>query len=530
MRAVIQKILAKLLFIHAGWWFIVIFFWGVLASLSYSWQYNRLETDAIEMATIRGQLVFAIVQITRAWNSGHGGIYAAVTPESPENPFLEHPDKTAVSSKGRQLTMINPAYMTRQINELMSKETDLKIHLTSLKPINPNNVADEWERTALNSFEAGAKEQTVFQGSGANAVFRYMSPLKVSQSCLACHDKQGYKLGQVRGGLSVTQPASYITGIINSQKASILLIHLVAFVLLSIISVLSLWYIRRQIVILEDERDQRKQTADELAFKVDELSRARDHLVQTEKHASLGRMVAGFAHEINTPVGIALSAISQNEETIKQIRSMLAQEEVSEEDFIAHLDTLDQADKLSVSNLKRAAQLVRSFKRTSVDQSSDQARKFNMLELIQDVLATAHSEFKRTKIKVNVDCSPDIVITGVPGLLEQLFTNLLFNSLQHAFDHGKMAGQINIAVALQGKDSIALHYTDDGAGMSAEVIDKACEPFFTTARGTGGTGLGLYVCYNIVTAQLAGTIVIKSTLGQGSSFDILFPIKKNPPS
>jgi signal transduction histidine kinase len=507
---------------HPSGWIAVILFWGGLATLSYTWQYERLESDAIEMATLRGRLVFSMVQITRSWNAGHG-IYALVTPDSPANPYLEHPDKFAHTENGKPLSLINPAYMTRQINELLGGKTDLVIHLTSLKPINPNNVADEWETQALRSFEAGAKEQLAFQGKDQSAIFRYMAPMYVEPACLKCHAKQGYKLGQVRGGLSVSQPASYISAIIESQNISILAIHWGAFILLTSISIFSLWQNRRQIIHLELARDQRRQAAETLQLKVSELEETRDYLVQNEKHASLGRMVAGFAHEINTPVGIALSAISQNEETIKALNAMLALDEVKEEDILHQLDTLKQADKLAISNLRRAADLVRSFKRTSIDQSSDQIRKFNMKELLDDVLATLHSQFKRTKIVVEVSCSKEIVVLGVPGLLEQLFTNLLMNSLQHGFNQGQHAGTIRIVIEQEPNNRISLRYTDDGVGMSTDVINKIFEPFFTTARGKGGSGLGLYVCYNIVTTQLKGSISVSSTPGLGSCFDINFP-------
>lgn len=253
------------------------------------------------------------------------------------------------------------------------------------------------------------------------------------------------------------------------------------------------------------------------------LQEASEQVLQSEKQASLGRMVAGFAHEINTPVGIALGAISQNEETLKQLKALLTQDEVSEDDFVALLDSLDQAGKLAMSNLNRAANLVKSFKRTSIDQVSEQSSEFNLRDLINDVLATVHNEFKRTTITTGIDCAEDIVMTGVPGLIEQLLTNLLLNSLQHAFDHGQRAGNIRIAAERRAGGRIGLVYSDDGAGMPAEVVEKAFEPFYTTARGKGGSGLGLYVCYSIVNTQLGGTISLTSAPGKGSRFDISFP-------
>lgn len=253
------------------------------------------------------------------------------------------------------------------------------------------------------------------------------------------------------------------------------------------------------------------------------LEEASQQLVQNEKLASLGRMVAGFAHEINTPVGIALAAISQNDDILRQLQDMMRQEEVSEEEFSGRLSDLQETSKLAVSNLMRAADLVRSFKRTSIDQASEQLREFDMAELIRDVQSNLHSQFKRTQISLALDCPADLKVTGVPGLFSQLFTNLYLNSLQHAFDEGQRAGEIRVTVnRLPGK-RIQILFSDNGKGMQPEVAEKIFEPFFTTRRGQGGSGLGLYICYNIVTTQLHGSISCHSMPEQGSRFEIEFP-------
>lgn len=253
------------------------------------------------------------------------------------------------------------------------------------------------------------------------------------------------------------------------------------------------------------------------------LEDASKQLLQSEKLASLGRMVAGFAHEVNTPVGIALGAISQNDDVLQHLLEMMKQEEVSEEEFSANLATLQEAGKLAVSNLMRAAELVRSFKRTSIDQASEQSRAFNMKQLISDVQTNLHNEFKRTQIRILIDCPETLNINGAPGLLHQLLTNLMLNSLQHAFDEGKRAGEISITVTLLPANRLHLSFADTGAGMPPEIAAKIFEPFFTTRRGQGGSGLGLYICYNIVTTQLNGSITCHSAPEQGSRFDIELP-------
>lgn len=256
---------------------------------------------------------------------------------------------------------------------------------------------------------------------------------------------------------------------------------------------------------------------------INELEQTRDELVQNEKMASLGRMVAGFAHELNTPVGIALGSISHNEATLNDIDTLLGNEEVSEKDLREHLGTLRHSGELALSNLKRAANLVQRFKRSSIDQISEQARVFPVRELIDDVVFALQEQLRKAAIELTIDCPRSLAIEGVPGLLDQMLTNLLLNSLQHGFASGTPAGKIRIAVDTTKPAHLHIVYEDNGAGMSAEAAQRIFEPFFTTRRGQGGSGLGMFICYSIVSEQLRGTITCESQPGAGVHFDILFP-------
>jgi two-component system NtrC family sensor kinase len=253
-----------------------------------------------------------------------------------------------------------------------------------------------------------------------------------------------------------------------------------------------------------------------------ELEDTRGELVQSEKMASLGRMVAGFAHEINTPVGVAVGAVSHNEDALARIGSMLSEEEVSEEDLRGELDGLRQSSALALANLRRAASLVQSFKRTSIDQTSEQVRTFDMKELISDVLFSLQGNLKRFPITIDVDCPQAMVLEGVPGLIEQLITNLVMNAVQHAFMDGQRAGTIRIRVRRES-DDVHLEFADDGVGMGADQMARIFEPFYTTRRGQGGSGLGLYICYSIVTTRLKGTIQCYGQVPAGCRFDVRFP-------
>ncbi len=259
-----------------------------------------------------------------------------------------------------------------------------------------------------------------------------------------------------------------------------------------------------------------------LSAKIEELIRTRDGLVQSEKMASLGRLVAGFAHEINTPIGIAVGAISSQKIKTEAIEELLKQDEVDEDELFGALEIVSEAANLSLSNLNKAAHLVHSFKRAAIDQTTENVVQFEVKALIEGIITTLNSKFNETAIEIQVDCSEDLSIESVPGRLEQILVHLMINSWVHGFEEGKNAGKINIAVALNDKN-FHFEYSDTGKGIAPENLEKIFEPFFTGYRGHGGSGLGLYVCYNIVTAQLNGSITCESTPGNGAQFIIDFP-------
>ena len=184
---------------------------------------------------------------------------------------------------------------------------------------------------------------------------------------------------------------------------------------------------------------------------------------------------------------------------------------------------MDQTAELTLSNLKRAANLVSIFKHTVINQTSEPIRRFEVKELIENTITTLHSRFKHTPIQIEVNCPSDLVIKSMPGVLEQIITHLMINSLIHGFDNGKNAGKIFIIVKLV-EGLIHLEYVDTGKGIKLEALEKIFEPFFTTCRTDGCNGLGLYICYNLITTQLHGTITCESSIGKGVVFNIDYPM------
>lgn len=208
-------------------------FWGAILFVSLSWNLQVIEQHAFDNAVNRGRFVFEMIETTRLWNARHGGVYVLRSNWTPSNPYLETSEKDIQTPSGVPLTKMNPAYMTRQLAELYYENNQTRIHLTSLNPINPSNYADEWESMALQSFEQRQQEFFQLVNMGEQPILRYMAPLLVKDACLSCHEKQGYQVGDVRGGISVSFPTQPFLDAIQGQKKNMLGIHIAIWVLLS---------------------------------------------------------------------------------------------------------------------------------------------------------------------------------------------------------------------------------------------------------------------------------------------------------
>jgi PAS domain S-box-containing protein len=257
------------------------------------------------------------------------------------------------------------------------------------------------------------------------------------------------------------------------------------------------------------------------------LNETRDQLVQTEKMVALGELVAGVAHEINTPLGVCVTAASFLELKLNELSRHLAEAGMGCALPEKYLSTLNEAMASILTNLSRAAELVKSFKLVAVDQVSEEKRRFNVKEYVDKVLLSLRPKYKRTPYTIEVQCPEELEIFSYPGALSQIITNLVMNSLLHAFDgvaRGKMTLDLSAA-----RGGCVMRFADNGKGIPPEHLKKIYDPFFTTKRGHGGTGLGLHVVYNLVTRTLGGRIECASQLGRGTVFTISFPCPSDEP-
>lgn len=266
--------------------------------------------------------------------------------------------------------------------------------------------------------------------------------------------------------------------------------------------------------MVTSERDKAKQA-------LADLKHAQSQLVESEKMASLGSLVAGISHEINTPLGVARTSASYVEDSVKQMETAFKEGTLTKNEMKDFIDTFNDGIKLMNANLIRASELMTSFKQVSADQSYDESRDFNLYDYLQETLYTLKPNLKRYQVSILLDCDESIMIHSLPGALSQVITNLIMNSLIHAYEPSDN-GSIRLKVR-EIDDHIEMVYSDDGAGMSEDVTKKIFDPFFTTKRGSGGTGLGMHIIYNIITHKLQGTIDVHSELGKGSQFIINIP-------
>jgi PAS domain S-box-containing protein len=265
---------------------------------------------------------------------------------------------------------------------------------------------------------------------------------------------------------------------------------------------------------------------------LENLHEAQESLVQAEKMAALGGLVAGVAHEINTPVGIAVTAASHLVDESESISRKMRENALRRSDLERFLQLCGDASGRILANAQRAGELIQSFKQVAVDQTYDDRRPFDLCQYLQEVALSLGPRLKPGGHTLTIDCAPGVEVDGMPGALAQVVTNLVVNSVVHGFPSAA-AGMITLRAEVRrgagpggaaiGEDEVVLTYADNGVGIPADILPRIFDPFFTTNRAGGGSGLGLNIVYNIVQKKLNGRIAVESAPGDGARFTIVFP-------
>ena len=265
-----------------------------------------------------------------------------------------------------------------------------------------------------------------------------------------------------------------------------------------------------------------KRAHDELVRAHEELSRTKDLIVQSEKMASLGALVAGVSHELNTPLGNAVTAASTLQDERKQFAKKV-ESGLTRSSLNSFMQTVHAAGDLIERNLERANDLVHSFKQVAVDQSTFNRRIFDLQEVVNEIVVTMGPTIKRSPVSLSVDIHPGLSMDSFPGPVGQVLMNFISNALIHGLE-GTKNGVITIKATVDAPGWLSLSVADNGRGIPPEIQPKIFDPFFTTRLGKGGSGLGLNIVFNVVTGLLGGTVVVKSALGQGAEFKLRLPM------
>ena len=497
-------------------------FWTLVIVVSAFWNMYQSRESTKKVVLNHAILSLDKDLVYRRWAAEHGGVYVPITGKTPPNPYLAMmPERDVTTSGGKRLTLVNPAYMTRQVFEMDTGHYGAKGHITSLNPLRPENGPDAWERSTLLTFQQQqVLELYAVATMNGQPYLRYMRAMRTEQSCLKCHEHQGYTVGDVRGGISVSVPLAPFLKNERQLALTMAMGHGV------------IWLLGAGFIQLKRKRITDVLLREEAAGKAVETMQRQ--LFQNEKMASVGQLAAGVAHEINNPMGF----ISSNLGTLDKYLNRLS-------GFIA---TADQAVARS-GNHEALQQVMDARKKLKIDHILEDTRQLiaesldgamRVRRIVQDLKSFSHvSEAETAWIDLNETLETTINIAWneikyvavlnrefgelprlrcFPQQLNQAFLNLLVNAA-HAIQ-----GNGAITVKTWSDDSnIFVAISDTGAGIAPEHLERIFEPFFTTKEVGKGTGLGLSICYDIIKKH-NGEISAESEPGKGSTFTVKLPL------
>ncbi len=493
--------------------------YGITFYRTSTFQHQLLLTQAVRQA----RMLHKQVLLTRKWVADHNGLFVLMQPGVGPNPFLKV-DTEIVDTSGRHFVKRNPAMVTRELSEYSAREGNFRYRVTTLKPINPANAPDDFERRSLLRFEReGIHEVAEIQKTDQGTVLRYIAPLYVEKSCLECHAQQGYKEGDIRGGLSITLPIDWaLTSIHANNRLLLVICVLTVLVVAALLFFFFDLLVARRLGMLaramdrfpeegtgcqrmclpggEDEIGMLARKFQELCSRLHDsraaLDQARQRIFQSEKLAAMGRLAAGVAHEINNPLGGMLNCV-------KAMR-----EHPEDTDMIRrYLPLLDKG-------LQRIGSIVRQLLRFGRQQPLS-FRMVDVDELVRECFSFLELAGKNVDLVLDLGLERPVVVDS--DALQQVVVNLGLNAIQ-AMPNG---GTLTVSSRLQG-ERLVLRFQDTGVGIGADELSRIFDPFYTT-KGVGeGTGLGLSVSYSLV-ERLGGRISVESREGEGSCFTVELP-------
>lgn len=497
---------------------------GLVVIVSYGITFYRTSQFQDELvlsqAARQARMLHKQVLMTRKWVAEHNGLFFLQQPGVESNPFLKDPD--VVDAQGRRYVKRNPAMVTRELSEYASEEGFCRYRVTTLKTINPANAPDPWERKSLLLFEKGVGEVIEFVDQGKVQTLRYIAPLYVEESCLECHAYQGYQVGDIRGGLSVSIPVNWVFDSIDKNNRMLLFIGLVTILLVAVVIYLLIdGLVVRRLAVLAKALDaypgqpvspkllpmggdeigrlsgKFSDFCDRLEASQQELDRTRQQVFQSEKLAALGRLAAGVAHEVNNPLGGMLNCVKSMQESP------------------ADAELQGRYLSLMEKGLKRIGNIVQQllnfgrreplqYKVTSID------------ELVRESFVLLEYGLKKIELVLELGIGKSFPVDA--GAVQQVVVNIGLNAIQAMPDGGRLTVTTSV-----DRGYAVIAFCDTGPGIAEANLSHIFDPFFTTKDVGEGTGLGLAVTYALV-QRMQGTIDVASKEGEGACFNVRLPL------
>jgi signal transduction histidine kinase len=503
---------------------------GLVTCCSYGVTFYRTssfqEELVVQQATRQAKMLFNQIRITRQWVADHKGLFLVKGPGVEENPFLA--EGQIQDEAGNWLVKRNPAMVTRELSAYAAREGMGQFNVTSLNPMNPGNTPDDFEHNSLESFNQGLAEAISIEKVEEKHRLRYMAPLKVDSGCIECHTGQGYNIGDIRGGMSVSIPIDWAYAeikennqlLLNIAIATIIIVSLTIFFLFDILVAKRLKKLARQMDLYPEKRtfddtddiepgdeigslsDNFRKLCHRLEDSQQELDATRQQVFQSEKQAALGRLVAGISHEINNPLGGMQNCI----QTMK--RSMEQPDLLSR-----YLELLGQG----VERIKGTVQQLLNIGR----KEPLELQQGNVDAMICDCLELTCIGRRNIELDMQLQIGRPLLV-GMEAL-RQVVINLAGNAVQAM---GKEGGKLQVLSQLE-QQLLTIRIADSGPGIAPEHLDKIFEPFFTTKEVGEGTGLGLSVSYSLI-KQMNGELTVSNAPEGGAVFTISVPMQNKP--